>query len=63
MTEEKRLRIDMASIRESLERGEVILQWVNTKLQLADALTKGGVSTGLLKEVLSSGSLDSVTRN
>ena len=53
----------MASIRESLERGEVILQWVNTKLQLADALTKGGVSTGLLKEVLSSGSLDSVTRN
>ena len=57
VTKEKRLRIDLALIRESLERGEITIQWVNTKSQLADSLTKGGVSTGLLKDVLKRGSL------
>ena len=37
---DKRLRIEMAILRESLTRNEFKMKWINTKLQIADALTK-----------------------
>ena len=41
----KRLKIDMAAIRETIESGEVKeVQWVQGKHQIADVLTKSGVS-------------------
>ena len=41
----KRLKIDIAAIRESIESGEIKeVQWVQEKYQVADVLTKSGVS-------------------
>ena len=42
---EKRLRIELCSIQESLEKGEIqCRKWVNSKDQLADCLIKEGAS-------------------
>ena len=38
--EEKRLRVEIASIRESIRRKEVEVEWVENQRQLADVLTK-----------------------
>ena len=44
--EEKRLRIDMACLREMISTGEIQeLKWVATEHQLADCLTKQGAKT------------------
>lgn len=52
----KKLRIDIAAIREMLERGELnSLKWVDSKSQLADVLTKRGVSNMNLRKVIISG--------
>ena len=41
----KRLKIDIAAIRETIESGEIKeVQWVQGKSQIADVLTKAGVS-------------------
>ena len=41
----KRLKIDMLAIREAIESGEIKeVQWVKGKYQIADVLTKSGVS-------------------
>ena len=41
----KRLKIDIAAIRETIESGEIKeVQWVSGKYQIADVLTKSGVS-------------------
>ena len=41
----KRLKIDIAAIRETIEAGEIEeVQWVQGKHQIADVLTKSGVS-------------------
>ena len=41
----KRLKIDIAAIREAIEHGEISeVQWVQGKCQIADVLTKCGVS-------------------
>ena len=38
---EKRLRLDLLAIKESLDSGGInILRWVDTRLQLGDSLTK-----------------------
>ena len=37
---DKRLRIEMAIVREGLDRNEFKLKWIQTKSQIADALTK-----------------------
>ena len=50
--EEKRLRVDLAAIRQSISRKEFTLQWIDTKHQLADALTKQGADTTKLLETL-----------
>ena len=41
----KRLKIDIAAIRETIETGEIQeVQWIQGKHQIADVLTKSGVS-------------------
>ena len=57
VVEEKRLLIELACIRESVDKQEICLRWVSTKSQLADALTKDGVNTGLLKDIVRNGKL------
>ena len=52
---EKRLRIDLASIKEMVQKGNVTLKWVDSRNQVADCFTKGGVNTQPLCEILSSG--------
>ena len=52
---EKRLRVDIAALREMLEKDNVNFKWVESSHQLADALTKKGASKRNLLDVLSSG--------
>ena len=48
-TEEKRLRVDIAMNKESIEKEEIIVQWISNECQLAYVLTKqGGNSNTLL---------------
>ena len=37
---EKRVRVDLARLREGLRRGEFAMTWVKSRSELADALTK-----------------------
>ena len=39
---DRRLRIEMSILRESLSRDEFKLKWINTGMQLADCFTKRG---------------------
>ena len=56
--EDKRLRIDIASLREKLENKEVSkVSWLDTRFQLADCLTKSGASSKGLLEVLKTNQL------
>ena len=49
----KRLKIDIAAIRETIELGEISeVQWVQGKHQVADVLTKSGVSEENIREYL-----------
>ena len=54
---DKRLRVDMAILREIVHKKEVLIKWVETKDQLADALTKKGASSTQLIEALHSSHL------
>ena len=49
---DKRLRVDVARLREMVEKGEIVVKWVEGKNQLADCLTKRGSSSHQLLEVL-----------
>ena len=50
---EKRLKIELCSIRESLEKGEIkCKKWVNSKNQLANCLAKEGASQEKLYDAL-----------
>ena len=52
--EDKRLRINIAALREMLERKEIDeVVWVHTSDQLADCLTKRGASTIRLRAAVS----------
>ena len=55
---DKRLRIDIAALRESVEKDSVSMKWISSKSQLADALTKKGASKKLLRDVLESAHLE-----
>ena len=50
--EDKRLRIDIAALRETLEKDGVTFKWISGNKQLANALTKKGASKQLLRNVL-----------
>ena len=55
---EKRLRIEISGLKESLEKDVIHeLKWISTKEQLADCLTKKGASSAKLMNVLESGSM------
>ena len=50
MVDDRRLRIDLAVIRDMTEKREITsISWVDTSLQLADCLTKRGASTASLR--------------
>ena len=51
---DKRLRVDIARLREMVVRNEIKVFWVEGKRQIADALTKRGASTDKLIHVLES---------
>ena len=53
---EKRLRIDLASVKEMLQKGEVEdIKWVESAHQLSDCFTKRGVPAGKLLNILNTG--------
>ena len=55
---DRRLRVDIASLREMSENGEVSFFWIESKNQLADVLTKKGASKKKLTDVLRSSKLN-----
>ena len=55
--EEKRLRVEIASIRESIRRKEIEVGWIENEKQLADVLTKQGADSTKLMRVLQDGHL------
>ena len=55
--EDKKLRIDIAQIQESINLEKVELRWVSSNNMLADSLTKSGVKADILLDVLTEGLL------
>ena len=55
--EEKRLLIDMASLREAKDNEEINIHWIETKDNLANPLTKKSAYSGKLQAVLRNGNL------
>ena len=52
----KRLKIDMAAIKETIEAGEIKeVQWVQGKQQIADVLTKAGVLEDSIRNYIENG--------
>ena len=43
LVSEKRLRVDLAAIQQTVERREATLKWTSSQEQIADCLTKAGV--------------------
>ena len=52
---EKRLRIDIASLKQLIQEGHVNLKWIESSRQLADCLTKKGVNSMPLMGIIESG--------
>ena len=58
MVDDKRLRIDISAIKESIQSGDVrSVQWCPGAVQLANPLTKRGAQCKLLLEVFQSGKM------
>lgn len=56
MAEERRLRVDIAIIKDMLTKNEIeSLKWLPSESQLADSLTKQGADAKKLLNVLESG--------
>ena len=55
---DKRLRVEMSSLRECYETGEVRFKWIETNGQVADVLTKRGASKAKLFHSLRENRLD-----
>ena len=54
---DKRMRVDIASLREMYENNEVSFHWLESKYQIADVLTKKGASKSNLLDVLAKSKL------
>ena len=52
---DKRTSIDLALIRESLSRDYSRIRWIDTRVQLADSMTKGSASPAFLRKTLLDG--------
>ena len=50
--EEKRLRVDIAAIREEIRKRTIVIDWIPKSEQLADVLTKQGANRDNLLNVL-----------
>ena len=50
--EEKRLRVDIAAIREEIRKRSILVDWIPKSEQLADVLTKQGANREHLLNVL-----------
>ena len=50
--DDKRLRVDVARVKGMITEQEIEIEWVSSKDQLADALTKRGASTDSLVAAL-----------
>ena len=48
----KILRVDVSRLKEMVTEGEIVMEWVSSKDQLADALTKRGASADMLVAAL-----------
>ena len=57
LVSDKRLRVEISALRQMVNKGEVSVEWVEGAKQLADVLTKQGVSWKLLQFVLREGKL------
>ena len=55
--EDKRLRVDIAIVREMVQRKEASVKWIEWKYQLADSLTERGVDSSKLLDTLRYGKL------
>ena len=60
LVSEKRLRVDIAAIQQSVERGEVIVKWIPCSQQVSDCLTKAGASCSQLVDIIKQGVLHSI---
>ena len=49
---DKRLRVDIARLKEMISNNEVSLHWVKGQDQLSDCLTKAGASSAALRDIL-----------
>ena len=58
LVSDKKLRIDIASIKESIEEENVSVKWISKSYMLADCLTKKGADTSNLMSVLQCGCLN-----
>ena len=58
MVEDKRLRLDISAIKQTMEESKVSCVWCPGNLQLANCLTKKGASALQLLSVLQSGKID-----
>lgn len=52
---EKRLRVDIAALKQMVQRREITIKWVSSENQLADGLTKKTASCHKLVDVIQSG--------
>ena len=53
--EDLRLRVDMARLKEMVDVGEINIEWIEGKRQLADPLTKLRATSALLVKTLNLG--------
>ena len=52
LVSDRRLRVDIARLRQMTQRGEISVSWVRGKMQISDPLTKHtAVTTGLLEAI------------
>ena len=61
--EDKRLRVDVAILREKLHIGELsAVKWVDTSKQIANCFTKSGTSSTLIFDILRSSKVPRVDK-
>ena len=60
LVDDKRLRDEIACLKETLKLDNVSLSWVDKKVQVADVLTKAVASSALLLNILNKGRLEMI---
>ena len=55
--QDKRLRIDVAILREMIERQEITVEWGTSSEQIADCLSKHGASASKLLATIADGNI------